>query len=100
MLKLWKFKWDCGRMGYVRGLFVCTQAELDTALGREVYFGEILGKHSEIYGTLGEEDLTLVSEDQEKIQWLVEVIGSPTISGYNPLEYLPEDEDEDGDEEE
>lgn len=90
-MNLYKFYWDCGRMGDVDGLFVASSDEVAEAIGREVYFGEILGKHSEIYGTLEEKDITLVSDDLEKVQWLLSVSGGwPTISGYNPLEYLEE----------
>ena len=46
------FEWDCGRQGMVDGLFVTTQEKIDAAIGTEVYFGEILGKHSEIFGKL------------------------------------------------
>lgn len=89
-----KFHWDCRRMGDVNGLFVTTQDELDKTYGKQVYFGEILGKHSEIYGPLNSEDITVKSDDQTFIGKLVEVIGSTTISGYNPLSYLSEEEEE------
>lgn len=88
---LYSFFWDCGRMGEVEGLFVADKKEVESQIGREVYFGEILGKHSDIYGTLNKEDLSLLSEDQEKIEWLVSVIDHPTISGFNPLEYIEEE---------
>jgi len=60
------------------------------SIGEEIYFGEVLGKHSEIYGTLEEGDLIVKSEDQRFIDQLVAVIGSPTVSGYNPLDYIGE----------
>ena len=94
-----RFHWDCRRMGEVEGLFVCTEEEYNDLIGEDVYFGEILGKHSEVYGTVTEEDLTIISDDQEKINWLVEVIGDIDISGYNPLNYVREDEDEEGEDE-
>lgn len=90
MLVLAKFFWDCGRMGDVEGLFICEQAELEQSYGKNVYFGEILGKHSEVYGTLNKADITIKSDDQDFITKLHDVIGSSTISGYNPLEYLSE----------
>jgi len=109
MRNLYSFFWDCGRMGSLDGLFVASPEEVEAAIGREAYFGEVLGKHSEITGTLSESDITLVSDDQDKVEWLVEVTGgNTTISGFNPLEYieedyddyddewLPEDEDDDG----
>lgn len=98
MLKLYSFYCDCGRSGSLDGLFVAEESEVEDAIGKDVYFGEVLGKHSEIYGTLKEKDLEVVSDDQEKIQWLVDVIGSVDISGFNPLDYCSESEDleEDG----
>jgi hypothetical protein len=67
MLKLYRFHWDCGRMGDVTGVFVEDDATVAKAIGKEVYFGEILGKHSEIVGPLNETDLTVLTDDQEFI---------------------------------
>lgn len=94
MKKLYSFFWDCGRMGDVEGLFIAWDYEVEKAIGSPVYFGEILGKHSEISGTLSSVDLEVVSEDQDKIDWLLNLLG-PTVSGYNPLDYVqPEGDDE------
>ena len=93
-----QFFWDCGRMGDVDGIFVTTQEELDKAYGKEVYFGEILGKHSEVYGTLEEKDITVLSDDQEFITKFVEIVGE-NPSGYNPLDYIQFDEEEEEEEE-
>jgi hypothetical protein len=100
MKALYQFYWDCKRSGDVTGLFVAHKTEVEAAIGRNVNFGEILGKHSEICGVLETDDLTIKSEDQEFIAKLVDVIGRNTISGYNPLEYLGEDEPDDEDEDE
>lgn len=82
-------------MGEVEGLFIAEESEVIAHLDKDVYFGEILGKHSEIYGTLGEEDLTVLSDDQEFIAQVERVFGGTRISGYCPLDYLSEtDEDE------
>ncbi len=86
-LVLARFFWDCGRMGHVEGLFVTTRETLTAAYGKRVYFGEILGKHSEVDGTLDEGDITIVTDDQAFIGKLVEYIGS-SVSGYNPLSYM------------
>jgi hypothetical protein len=87
------FQWDCGRMGNVNGLFVTTTEELETLYGKEVYFGEILGKHSEIVGTVDRGDITVKATDPVFIDKLVEVMdGRLTISGYNPFDYLEEDD--------
>ena len=74
----------------------------------KVYYGKVLkdktgsyyftDNSSTIHLTLDEEDLTVVSEDQEKISWLVDILGR-SISGYNPFDYI-EDQDELDEEEE
>lgn len=86
MKKLYSFYWDCGRMGDLQGLFIAEEADVQKVLGKEVYFGEVLGKHSEVYGTVDNNDIEVVSEDQEKVEWLENLLGS-TVSGYNPLDY-------------
>lgn len=88
-----KYKKDCGRMGYVDGLFVCTEEELKSLYGTTIEFGEILGKHSEISVRFAEKDLIVLTEDQEFIYKLVTLIGKNSIPGYNPLNYLSEEED-------
>lgn len=97
MLGIYEFHWDCGRMGDVEGLFVAAKEDVANAIGSDVQFGEILGKHSDVYGTLDEEDLVLKSDDQEFIRQFVDIMGMGTISGYNPLDYIEEEyEEEDG----
>jgi hypothetical protein len=93
MKLLVQFCWNCGRQGDVKGLFVVDRDELEKGYGREVYFGEILGKHSEIYGTLDREDIAVKSDDQEFIGKVEELLGS-TLSGYNPFDYMREEEEE------
>ena len=78
---LYKFYWDCGRQGDVEGIFKAKKSFVKSVIGNEVYFGEILGKHSEVYGTLEEGDLIILSEDS------LVVMNTPE-SGYNPLEYM------------
>jgi len=87
MKKLYSFFWDCGRMGDVEGLFIALEEEVEKAIGSQVSFGEILGKHSNISGTLSSEDLKVISDEQDKINWLLDIVG-PDVSGYNPLDYI------------
>ena len=82
---------EFGRMGHIEGLFVCTEQQYQKALGREVDWGEILGKHSEIYHTLSESDLVIKSRDQGAIDAICQLLGrTSTISGYNPIAQLEE----------
>lgn len=92
MKYLYKFHFDCGRMGELHGLFVATQDEVDAAMGKEIYFGEVLGKHSEISGPLEPADLQRFTVDQTTLDSITTVIGN-TWSGYNPLEYISEGEE-------
>lgn len=87
-----KFKWDCGRGGYVSSVFICTEQELDQLFNKELYFGEILGKHSEIYGTADADDFKVLSNDQDFINKCLEIFGDKTISGHNPLHYVRDEE--------
>ena len=94
MLKLYSFHWDCGRSGDLDGLFVAEEDQVESAIGKRLYFGEVLGKHSEVEGILEASDLEEVSREQDKITWLVDLLGT-SISGFNPLEYLVEEDEED-----
>lgn len=93
----WKFHWDCGRSGEVESIFVATEQEVQDLIGQHVYFGEILGKHSEVYGNVEENDVIKLDLDTETVQKVTTVLGD-TWSGYNPFEYLEEDEDEEDEE--
>ena len=84
--KLYRFHWDCGRQGDVYGIFAAEPAEVAAAIGREVYFGEILGKHSEIEGTLDAREIEILTDDAAFIAKAAEYGLIP--SGHNPLEHL------------
>lgn len=81
----YKFYWNAGKMGSLEGLFTLTDEEYQSLVGTEVYFGEVLGKHSEVYGTIEANDLTELTRNQEIVKFIA---NNP--SGYNPLDYLEE----------
>lgn len=87
---LWKFGWGLS-YGDVEGLFVATEEEVVDLIGKEVYFGEINGKHSEIYGEIEEGEIEKVGLDPETVAKVSAVLGD-TWSGYNPLHYVEEAE--------
>ena len=93
MNNLYSFYVDCGRQGSLDGLFIATQEEVDKAIGKEMYFGEVLGKHSDVQGTLEAHEITLVSSDQDKVEWLLGLLGT-CVSGFNPLEYISQDDED------
>lgn len=88
---LYKFYWDVGRMGEVESFFIADPNAVKKAIGRQVYFGEILGKHSEVEGELEEADFEAISDDQEFIAKFEKIIGE---TGYNPLDCLSEEEED------
>ncbi|MCY8191458.1 hypothetical protein MOC62_07540 [Bacillus spizizenii] len=87
---LWKFGWGLN-YGDVEGLFVATEEEVFNLIGKEVYFGEINGKHSEVYGEIEEGEIEKVAIDPETVATVSAVLGD-TWSGYNPLHYVEEAE--------
>jgi len=87
-----EFFWDFGRSGEVSGLFICEEEDLNKIIGRDIYFGEILGKHSEVSGTISSEDFVIKSTDQDFISKFIEIMGDGTISGYNPFDYIEEED--------
>jgi hypothetical protein len=88
MKTLYRFELDCGRMGTLEGVFVADDSIVTASLGKTVYFGEVLGKHSEVMCTLEEGHFTLLSQDSNVCDIIEEYIGS---TGYNPLSYLDEE---------
>lgn len=96
MKAIYEFYWDCGRMGDVSATFIETMENVEKLLAYDgdIYFGEILGKHSEVYGKIEPEHITMVTVDQEFIAKFEEIMGEGWSTGHNPFDYLPEDFDE------
>lgn len=93
---------DFRRMGRLTGVFITTEEKRQSLRDREVYFGEVLGKHSECVWTFDaadlDKDLKVVSTDQEFIWKAADVFGasqSGTLTGHNPLTYEFCDEEND-----
>jgi hypothetical protein len=84
---VYKFYWDCGRDGSLEGTFVATDEEIKNALGSELYFNDVLGKHSEVFGVFTEEDITLVTADPDAVA-VFEKFDFQV--GYNPLDFVEE----------
>jgi len=49
-------------------------------LGKTIYFGEIAGKHSEIYGHLDENEIEIIEDQKEVLDFL---INNPSGHDYN-----------------
>lgn len=88
MKGIYKFYWDCGRMGSLEGIFVTTEAQIANLIGKTIDFGEVLGKHSEISGTLEKDDLKLITRNPEFIELFEQ---HEMFTGYNPFDYIEEE---------
>jgi len=53
---------------------------MEMMLGKQIYFGEIEGKHSEVYGTLDEDEVT-ITDDKAKVTEFISV--NPDGWNYN-----------------
>ena len=69
------------RNAYGEAYEVLTEDELKmvksfTGSDKEVYLGEIGGKHSEVYGTLESNDWKIISENQDDIEAFGRLVGN------------------------
>ena len=83
---VYKSNIDCGRMGNLEGLFVAKKSHVKLLCDSkiEVYFGEVLGKHSEIYGAMEKNDIIMISDELN----VIEIIEKHDLeNGYNPFDY-------------
>lgn len=85
-LAVFKMSLDCGRMGSLEGVFVASKEHVEYLTTHKVgvYFGEVLGKHSEIYGAIDAKEITMITDKQEVIDVITKY---DLANGYNPFEY-------------
>ena len=91
-LNLYRWYANIYRQGCIEGLFLAEPEEIKNAIGKMVSLGEVLGKHSNIRGTLEEAEIMLVSDDRDFINQIFEHVtfSRNTLCGYNPLNYIQE----------
>jgi hypothetical protein len=98
-LKIYNFYMNFGRMGHLSGMFVVNDSgekQLKDLIESKtkVYFGEVLGKHSEVYTSIPEDSITPVEATENEVEVVCRVLGVSTkynystITGFNPLDYL------------
>lgn len=89
MKGLYKFIGDCGRHGCLYGMFIAQEDDVKKLLESkmELYFGEVLGKHSDICYIVGKRDFTLISDNPD----LISLCEQNNIQiGFNPVEMWKE----------
>lgn len=82
---IWKFRWDCGRLGCAEGVFVAEETEVRAAIGKEIYVEEAFGKHSSLRGRLNETHVRKVTDNSDTVSTFEEL---KLQTGINPLHYL------------
>lgn len=107
MNRLYRYHVNCGRMGNLDGLFAvddhgeaCLRALIESR--RDIYFGEVLGKHSDVVQVLDASEIGLVEATPDEIATVLRILGLggaetvAVISGFCPLRcsgsYSAEDE--------
>ena len=99
MKALYRLYQDCGRSGSIDGLFIAERGAVEKLYGREVYFGEVLGKHSEVNFAMTANNLVEKSADPAVIEVLLSVFGTDSLTGFNPFDYIDEEEEIEDEEE-
>lgn len=86
MKAIYKMNANCGRNGNLYGIFIAEKEYVKILVEKqiEVYFGEVLGKYSDISGCLEEKEFTLISEDQKLVKQFKEL---KMETGFNPFHY-------------
>lgn len=86
---------DFGRMGDLFAAFLSTPRLLLSAEGKVAYFGEVLGKHSDISYTIDLADFSFSEITNDDVAVLAKY--EMTDVGLNPLESIQEEEEEEDD---
>jgi len=85
-LVLLKIEWPSSRMlhsGIYERIILPSEKAIQIKsflINKEVYFGEIAGKHSEIYGTIEESEISIETNKQEVLNFL---LSNPSGTDYN-----------------
>lgn len=87
MDKLYKMNIEFRRGGELTGLFIEDKDIMDFAIGKRIYFGEVMGKHSDVDIELKDYHIKELNVPLDIVDILKNELGT-TISGYNPIEYM------------
>lgn len=93
MRGIYRFQIHCGRMGDLAGVFTAESEDIEKIDGQTVYFGEVLGKHSEVEVDIdSEKHIKLISSSPADVEMFDRLELS---TGYDPFDYWePEESDE------
>lgn len=86
MKALYKMEFSCGRNGDLEGIFVADTEDVKYLVDKKisVYFGEVLGKHSEVTGCVDKKEIKKITTDKN----VIKVFEDHDLEcGYNPFGY-------------
>lgn len=87
MEAVFKMYLDYGRMGDLEGVFIADKQAVEDLINSDqtIWFGEVLGKHSEVDCQASELDIQMISDDPA----VVKIFRDNNIEiGYNPFDYI------------
>jgi hypothetical protein len=95
---LYLYQEDFGRDGWLDGLFVADDNEVASAMGRGAYFGDVLGKHSDIVARVDDVTIERINASPEFVAEFERIFEDGI--GYNPVNVVrtqfEDDEEYDG----
>ncbi len=104
-----KFFFDGGRMGDLYGKALMRETTWNSIQNRRWYASDVLGKHSEVWGTFGDDSFSTKEITDDQLEMLSDVLGfniskldeeqvfySPyiNIAGFAPYDYILEEDEE------
>lgn len=84
MKAIYKFLWPSD-YSLIEGTFCADKKYVEENLGKEIYLGEVNGKHSEVYGTIDKDDLKILTDDLNAVDYFEKY---KLNCGYNPFNYI------------
>ena len=96
MKGIYRFGLDYGRMGEIDAVFVVDSDDIKKIDGETIYFGEILGKHSDVECEVSAEHFELISDKPEEVEMFERL---QLQCGHSPFDHWDQEEDESDEEE-
>lgn len=86
--KIYKFEVS-GRSGSLESVFAATEEQIAWIVGKDIWFGDVWGKHSSVSLTMETQDFTVVTEDPTAVKTFKEII---KLTGDCPFNYLEDEQ--------
>lgn len=95
MKALCRLNFDCGRQGCLEGIFIADTEDVKYLKENKisVYFGEALGKHSEIYGYINEQEIEVITTEEK----VIDIVQKYNLeNGHNPFDCMLDEYETEG----